>query len=160
MQFTMRKELPYSKEAVWKLISDPEFSKASYALADATFNVLENTTEGNKQTLKAEITFKQTLPAVAAKLLGTDQLIYDQTLELFHDEQYSKWTIAVRGAGSKVQIYGKWGVEAHEDGSLRFFEGNVHVNIMFIGRKVEKEISKKLEMAQKAIVQLICDKLG
>ena len=160
MQFTMKRELPYSKEAVWELIADPAFSKSSYELADASFDVLENNREGSKQTVKAEITFKQSLPAVAAKLLGTDKLVYDQTIELLHDKNHAKWTISVRGAGSKVKIHGKWGVEEQGTGSIRFFEGNVHVNLMFIGRKVEKEIAKKLELAQNSIVQLICDKLG
>ena len=160
MKFTMKKELPYSSDAVWQLISDPDFSKASYALANADFEVIDNTTEGNKQTLQATITFQTPLPTIAAKLLGKTHLVYDQTLQLLHDEKRAEWTISVQGAGSKVQIYGQWGVSENGEECIRFFEGNVNVKLAFIGGKVEKEIAKRLEQAQNAIIQLIHDKLG
>lgn len=160
MRFSNRYPIQHSAEQVWALISDPYFSKESYELANADYDILSESIQGQKRLIQARIRFRAPLPAIAKKLLGREHLSYIQNLELDPQQKKGSWTIKVEGAGSKVQANGHYQILPSGEHSFREFAGEVRVSIPFVGGKIEKEIAKKLEEGQRKSIEIIEKKLA
>ena len=160
MRFSNRYPIQHSAEQVWALISDPDFSKESYDQANADYEILSENIQGQKRLIQARIRFRDPLPRIAKKLLRREHLSYIQSLELDPQLKKGSWTIKVEGAGNKVQANGYYQILPSGEHSFREFAGEVRVSIPFVGRRIEKEIAKKLEAGQKKSTEIIEKKLA
>lgn len=159
MKFSKQFPLQFSAEQVWSVTSDPSFTREAYDIAGADYDILADSLQGTKRVIEARIQFRAELPKLVQKLLRQQHLSYTQTLEIDSEHKRGKWSIKVKGAGSKIKAGGFYQIVPNQEHSVRVFTGEVHVTVPLIGGKIEKEIAKSLEASQQKTVDLIVKKL-
>ena len=137
-----------NSEKVWKILINTDFSEEIYNKSNSDVEWLEHSHKGSKSTRKSKIIFRESLPTFIQTLLKREKLSYEQTQELDHLEKSFLWSIRVRGTGGKVKIHGSMVLKNVPNGCERNFIGEIEVKVPFIGRRIEKEIIKKLQQGQ------------
>ncbi len=160
MKFSHQHIIPAKPADVWSLTADPDFTKESYAKAKATHEIIHHEKKDGKEINRIRVTFSESLPSFAAKIMGSSQLSYEQVETIDHGNRTNDWVILIPKLGSKVKASGRFTIAPHGAQSARLIEGEVKVLIPLIGGKIEKHIAKQLEKSQREISDLLITRLS
>ena len=160
MKFSHQHIIPSNAEAVWTLSSDPQFTKDSYAKANATHELLHSEEKDGKIINRIRVTLNEGLPSSIKKVLRSPNISYEQIETIDHQSRTNDWVILLPALGSKVKASGRFTIVEHGTQSKRLIEGEILVRIPLIGGKIEKRIAQDLAKSQRAISDLLIERLA
>ena len=144
MKFSLQHPLPADISTAWETLMSEEFSSASYAhLGTQREKISEEEKEG-KILSTLQITLKDELPPLAAKVIGSKRLSWIQEQIIDNSIHTMRWRIRILGT-NKITATGVFSLQTNGEHCLRIVEGDVQVGIPIVGRKVEKHVCKQLE---------------
>lgn len=123
------------------MMSDPEYIKAKYeALGDLSFDVLEQSAEGDSLKIKVDRTMKANLPNVAKKVLGeTSQMI--QTENWSTGGATKTATMEMEAPGKPIKIHSTLEIAPVGDSECDYTANfEIKASIPLVGGKIEKII--------------------
>ncbi|MEC7983988.1 MAG: DUF2505 domain-containing protein [Myxococcota bacterium] len=161
MKFSHQHVIPGNPTDVWNLTADPQFTKESYAKANATHELIRTEQKNGKIVNRIRVTVNAPkLPSFVAKITGSPYLSYEQIETIDAQKRTNDWVILIPKLEKKVKASGRFTIAEHGSQSKRLIEGEVKVLIPLIGGKIEKHISKQLEESQKEISNLLIERLS
>jgi hypothetical protein len=155
MKLFVESNLPVSPAVAWELFESDEFQRRLEAQAKIRTEVLSVRTEGGTQIRNLRYTSHTELPAIAAKVLGTTQLSYDQENRLNLTNSRLDWSIKLPLAGDRVKASGNTIIHAAGAGSRRVVEGEVTVGVPLVGGQIEKAIVAEFERSMARAVEIV-----
>lgn len=144
MRLELTHPLPASVDIVWGLVFSDDFSSALDQRTGVRREKVSEEFNAGKQHTSFRIVHSEKLPAVAAKAMGSETLVYFQDQVVDEATKTVHWRVRLPSLGSKVQASGTYRLELLGDRCQRVVSGDISVRIPLIGGKVEKEIVKKL----------------
>jgi hypothetical protein len=162
MKFDMRHEFPCPPDLIWELLDDPEFDRRLAAATQAKRVTVENRMDGKQRYIRRSITAKRTLPAPMAKMIGSDEIGWDQ--ETWHEPgtERMRWKITPRVLQGRMTGEGTTIVRATPRGCERVISGDLTVKVALIGGPMEKklveDVQQSYENAARILRELIAER--
>jgi hypothetical protein len=144
LKFSLRHALPADIQTAWSIVMSDEFADASYAHSGTVRETLSSEEREDKTFSQLKITVQNKLPPIAAKVVGSTQLIWIQDQIINNQEFMMHWRIRIPNA-EKISASGTFTLIPQGDHCLRIVEGDVQVKIPLIGNKVEQHVCRQLE---------------
>lgn len=145
MQLTIRHPFACSPERYWDLLSDRTFDAASdRESAVEKTRLEEGRLPDGRRTERLRFRFLDPLPAVAARVLGTPTLTYEQ-LHVVDDARRSlTWEVVPPVAKERFSAKGTYRVVAAGAGCERIVEGEIKVSVPLVGGTMEEAIGAQI----------------
>lgn len=162
MKFELRHTFACDAALLWALIDDPEFDRRLAAATQAKRETVERRNEGKLVYVRRRITAKRTLPAPMAKLVGSDEIGWDQ--ESWHEPgaERMRWKITPRVLQDRMTGEGQTLVRAVAGGCERAISGELIVRVPILGGQMEKklveDVSASYEQAARILRELIAER--
>ena len=119
---------------------DDAFDAALSAEATVTREVLSTRDEGNVQVRRLRFTPHKELPGPIAKLIGSKKLVYEQENRWDRDKGVMSWEVIPTVLPGKLSASGTFAILPDDYGCEQVVEGEITVNVRFIGGQIEKAI--------------------
>ena len=152
MRFRLEHQLPASIDHAWSTIMSESFSKESYAKSGTERQTISSEDRGGKTYSVVRVKVLEPMPKMAAKVLGTEQLIWNQQQVIDHATHTMQWKIEIPNA-KKVSAQGSFRLMQKGDVCVRVVEGDVSVKMPLVGRKAEEHICAKLQTSYEKSAQ-------
>ena len=143
MNFTLEHTLPSDIEYAWKTIMSEEFSKRAYAKSGIERTLLSSEERGGKVYMVIRVRVLEPMPKVAAKVLGSQQLMWTQQQIVDNATHTMQWKIEIPNA-KQVAAHGSLRLQKRGAQCVRVVNGDVRVKIPLVGRKAEEHVCAKL----------------
>ena len=140
MRFELRHTFPCSPEALWALIDDARYEDQLALATRATRQVLELRHEGGQRVIRRRITAQRTLPAPMAKLVGAEQITYEQHTARQDGSDTMRWSISPMVMADRVSAQGTTVIRPHAQGCERVISGQVSIAVPVMGAKMEARL--------------------
>lgn len=132
-------------QKVWDILRNPDFEKEVRADAQLQVQILKNEEKNGVLHEKFRITSPKELPALMRSATGVDKLSYDQEMESDVSKFTTRWRVVPAFAQDKVKCEGVSKLVLTPEGCERRIEGELKVNVPFVGGKIEQHIVTELE---------------
>lgn len=160
MKMNVRHRLPATPEVAWREMFSDEYNEASRQHTGTRSERLSEEDRDGKRFRRSKVTLAKELPSAAAKVMGSKHLVYVLE-ELLDDANHvAQWRVLVEKVSDKVKAQGVFKLEAAEGGCERLIQGEVTVNVPFIGRKIEAGIAAELEKSYEATAKFAAEWLS
>lgn len=143
MNFKLEHVLPADIDYAWNTIMSEEFFKKSYAKSGVERTLLSSEERGGKTYSVIRVKVLDPMPKVAAKVLGTSQLVWNQQQVIDNTTHTMQWRIEIPNA-KQVSAQGSFRLLRQGNQCVRVVEGDVRVKIPLVGRKAEGHVCAKL----------------
>jgi hypothetical protein len=153
MQVVSKFDVPAEK--VWETFDSPEFHRRLAAETGMERTVLEEREENGIHIKKTRVKRNRDLPRIAAKALGTKQLIYVQTNRFDPARNRLVWNVEVPAMGDRFTVSGVTSLTPTATGCDRLLEGDVTVRVRIIGRAVEKAVGGEFQKTAARAVDIV-----
>ena len=143
MKFTLEHPLPADIDHAWTTIMSEEFFTKSYAKSGIERTLISSEERGGKIYTTVRVKVLEPMPKVAAKVLGTTQLVWTQQQVIDNATHIMHWNIQIPNA-KQVSAQGTFRLVANGAQCSRIVDGDVQVKIPFVGKKAEEHVCAKL----------------
>lgn len=143
MKLSVRHSIPCTPEVFWQMFWDDDYDRMVSASAGVTRETLWDREEGGGRTWRMRFTPDQELPAMVAKAVGTNKLIYEQLSRLDANNKLH-WEVFPAVVPDKVTAKGTMTIQSTGRGVDRVVDGTIDVRIPLIGGRIEKAIHKSV----------------
>lgn len=154
MKINLRHPFPCTPDRYWQSYWDAAFEAEVRKVTNIARDTLSDTTEGGIRTRRQRITSSMKLPPAAVKLMGTDQLSYEQTSRIDQAKGVLTWEIHPPVLQTQLKASGVMRVEATPDGCVQILEGDVTCSIFMVGKQLESTIVDVLTKAQDGTAEM------
>jgi len=134
-------QFPVDPATAWSLFESDEFRDRLEAETGIRGTIVEKTQQGAITITKLRYKTKTELPRMAAKLMGTTHLSYEQESRFNPDTSTLSWTVSLPGLGKRVKVHGDTSIHPHPDGCERVLEGTIEVKVRVVGGQLEKLVA-------------------
>lgn len=145
MKLHVESVFPCEPGQVWDIFNDPEFEKRLEDQSGVAYNTLETSHEGGIEFRRLECVGKKELPKVLSKALGAKHFSYIQENRLDRAKNELRWKVIPAVMSDKITAEGITTVVQMADGSHRIVNGDITVDIPFVGGTIEKAIVKEVQ---------------
>ena len=150
MKMNVRHRMPAAADVAWREMHSEAYSQAVKQHTGTRSELLSEEDRDGKRLRRTRVTLAKELPSAAAKVMGSKHLVYVLE-ELLDDANHTtQWRVLVDKVSDKVKAQGVFKLEPASDGCDRIIQGEVSVNVPFIGRKIEAGIAAELEKSYEA----------
>lgn len=145
MKLYVRHSFECTTETFWKMYWDEAFDEALRRESGVTREILEEKDDGTKLVRRLRFTPDRELPAAVAGLLGTKKLVYEQENIWDRTNNTMHWRVIPTILPGKLDAKGTFRVEATDEGCEQIVDGEITVNVRFIGGQIEKHVVGEVE---------------
>ena len=150
MKLSVRHVFPCTVDEFWALFWDPEYDLRLQSGTAVARELLEDRDGADAHVQRWRFVPEQRLPAMIAKIAGTDRLTYDQDTRWDKQTRVLTWRVVPALMSDKVTAAGTLVVRAVPEGVERLVEGNIDVRVTFIGGQIEQAIVRSVEQGYEA----------
>jgi hypothetical protein len=129
----------------WEMYWDDDFDAMLMTGATFTRELLEDTESNGVRTRRVRITPHQELPSAAAAILGTSKLVYDQENRFDLAKSEVAWRVIPTILPGKLDANGRFQVVATPRGCEQVVDGDITVNVRFVGGRIESAVIGEVE---------------
>ena len=145
MKLFVRHTFDCTPERFWQMYWDPEFDAMLQKEAGVTRELLEERKEGDVVVRRLRVIPDRELPSAASAVIGTKKLVYEQENRWDERNGVLQWRILPTILPGKLDAKGSFRVNATPGGCEQLVEGDITVNVRFIGGQVEKAVVGEVE---------------
>lgn len=145
MKLFVRHTFECTPERFWEMYWDPGFDAALGREAAVMREVLEERTEGRVVVRRVRFTPDRELPGPVAALIGAKKLVYEQENRWDPDSGKMSWKVIPTVLPGKLEASGQFFVRGITGGCEQIVEGDITVNVRFIGGQIEKSVVAEVE---------------
>jgi len=127
-------------ETFWKMYWDDAFDEMLQRDSTVARELVWERSEGTVSARRLRFTPDKELPRPVAKLIGSDKLIYEQENRFDAADGTLKWEVIPTFLPGKFSACGVFLVRPTASGCERIVDGNIDVNVRFIGGQIEKAV--------------------
>jgi len=143
VNLNVRHTFPCTADVFWQMFWDEEYDAMISKSAGVTRETLWDRQEGSDRVWRMRFTPDQELPAMVAKAVGTNKLVYEQQSRL-DANNVLHWEVFPAVVPDKVTAKGTMRIQEHARGVDRIVDGEITVRIPLIGGRIEKAIHKSV----------------
>jgi len=155
MKLKVESRFDVAPEKVWAIFDSAEFHARMAQESGMQRKILEERQENGIQILKTEVKRSKDLPKIAAKVLGTKQLVYVQTNRFDAKKNRLVWNVEIPSLGDRLHVSGVTSLTATATGCSRLLEGDVNVRVRLVGAAVEKAIGGEFQKTATRAVEIV-----
>ncbi|MEZ4240734.1 MAG: DUF2505 domain-containing protein [Myxococcota bacterium] len=145
MKLNVRHRFDCTPEVFWEMYWDEAFDAALREESAVTREVLEEREEDGVLIRRVRFTPDRELPGPAAALLGTSKLVYEQENRWDKASNTMHWKVIPTILPGKLDAQGTFRVVEVPGGCEQIVEGDISVNVRFIGGQIEKAVVSEVE---------------
>jgi hypothetical protein len=145
VKLNVRHRFDCTPETFWEMYWDEAFDEALRAESGVTREILEEREDEGVLIRRIRITPDRELPGPAAALLGAKKLVYEQENKWDRAANVLHWRVIPTILPGKLDASGTFRVEAVPGGCEQVVEGNISVNVLFVGGQIEKAVVSEVE---------------
>ena len=157
MKLYVASDLSFDPATAWVIFESKEFESRLEDATDLVCEVLEERMEGEVKVKRLKYVSRRELPAIASKALGAKNLTYEQTNRFDRAKSQLSWTVHLPLAGDRVKVQGVTTISPTSEGSKRVVDGDISVQVRFIGGQIEKVVVAEFERSMGRAVDLARD---
>jgi hypothetical protein len=157
MKLNVRHRFDCSPDTFWKMYWDEAFDEQLRKESGVLREVLEERTEGDVLVRRVRLTPDRELPGPAASLLGAKKLVYEQENRWDRKTSTMHWRVIPTILPGKLDAKGTFQVLAAPGGCEQVVDGNITVNVMFVGGQIEKAVVAEVEKSYAKMADLCRD---
>ena len=140
MKLYVRHTFDCTPETFWKMYWDDEFDQMLRKDATVERELVSERSDGDVSVRRLRFTPEQELPGPVAKLIGSKKLIYEQENRFNPVKGEMHWEVVPTFLPGKLSAKGVFLVRPSGAGCERIVDGNIAVNVRFIGGQIEKAV--------------------
>ena len=153
MKLYVRHAFDCTPETFWKMYWDDAFDEMLRRDATVERELVWERSEGTVSARRLRFTPDKELPRPVAKLIGAQKLIYEQENRFDASQGTMTWEVIPTFLPGKFSASGTFHVRPTPAGCERIVDGNIGVNVRFIGGQIEKAVvAEILESYEKTTV--------
>ena len=154
MKLLTRHAFDCTPDRFWEMYWADDFDEM--LMHGATFDrtVLSDNDEGDVRVRTVRITPHQELPSPAAALLGAPKLVYDQENRFDPAKGEIRWRVIPTILPGKLDAQGHFRIVATPTGCEQIVEGEIAVNVRFIGGRIEAAVVAEVEKSYARTAQV------
>lgn len=145
MKLQVRHPFDCTLEQFWEMYWDDDFDALLRKESAVQRDVLEERTDGDVLLRRLRVTPERELPGPVALLLGTTKLVYEQENRWDRKNNVLHWRVVPTILPGKLDAQGTFRVEPRENGCEQIVEGEIVVNVRFVGGQIEKAVVAEVE---------------
>lgn len=142
-------------EELWAVTESDEFEEHLASASTSKRETLEDTTAGGVRTTRRKITAKRSLPGPIKKVLGSDQISYQQVTTRRAGDNTLRWVIEPEVLKGRFEGSGETIVEATADGCQRRIVGELNIRVPLVGKKMEAQLVADVTRSYERAAELI-----
>jgi len=162
MKFELRHAFACTPAELWAITDSEPFEQRLAALTDARRELLTERVENGTRYVKRRISMRRDLPAPMKKVLGGDEISYDQETWRPVDGDRLRWKISPRVLADRFVGEGTTTVRATAGGCERIIAGDLSVKVPLVGSAMEKrlvdDVSASYERAAAVVREMLASK--
>lgn len=148
MKLSVRHTYPCTPEIFWEMYWDDEFDAQLQADSTVDREVLSEIDEGGVVVRRLRFTPQNELPSPVARIVGTKKLTYEQVNRWDRAAGRMSWEVLPSFlSADKFSAKGVFDVKGVGDGCEMIVDGDITVNVRFIGGQIEKQIVAQIQVA-------------
>ena len=155
MRLHVESTLDMDPATAWGFLESDAFRERLQARANVRVDLLSERTEGRVTIRQLRYVSGNELPSIAAKILGSKQLTYEQTNRLDLERSRLEWTVKLPVAGDRVSVRGVTTITATPTGCHRVVEGQITVAIPLVGGRIEAAVVAEFEKSMGRAVEIV-----
>ena len=140
-KLTVRHAFACTPATFWEMFWDDDYDRMVLEAADVRREILESTEHSQGVVVqKIRTTPNRELPKAVAAVVGAAKLIYTQDSRFDPNASTLTWSVTPNVLADKVTAKGQLTVRATPSGCERLVDGEIAVNVRFVGGRIEKAI--------------------
>lgn len=143
----VRHTFPCDPETFWRMYWDDDFDAMMRRESTVERELLEQREVGGVLIRRVRFTPQRELPGPAAKVLGSKKLIYEQENRWDREASRMNWRVVPTVLPGKLDAKGTFVVKPAAGGCEQIVDGEITVNVMFIGGQIEKAVVAEVEQS-------------
>ena len=148
MKLDVRHFYPCSPDRWWEMYWDDGFDEMLMKDSTVAREVVEEREEGSTLIRRLRFTPHQELPTAVAKIIGAKKLVYEQLNTFDREAGVMTWKVLPSFIDqSKFKAEGTLRADATGTGCESIAEGEITVNVRFIGGQIEKQVIAQVSAA-------------
>lgn len=147
MKLLVRHTFPCDPATFWKMYWDDAFDAELRKESAVERELLEERRDGSVLVRRVRLTPERELPGPAAKLLGSNKLVYEQENRWDEAAGRLEWRVIPTVLPGKLDAQGTFLVRGVPGGCEQVIEGEITVNVRFIGGQIEKLIVGEVQQS-------------
>lgn len=148
-------QLPVDAKTAWELFESEEFRTRLAEQSGVVATIVDQRMDGEIEVTRLSYVTAFELPRVAAKLLGSSRLEYEQTNRLDLAKGELAWTIKIPAAGERLKVGGLTSIVDRPGGSLRTVHGTIEVAVRLVGGQIEKVVASGFQGSMDKAVDVV-----
>lgn len=140
MKLHVRHAFECTPDEFWDMYWDEAFDQALTSQSNVLREVISERTEGDVVVRRLRFTPERDLPRPVAKLLGSNKLVYEQENRWDQAKSTMTWEVIPTLLPGKLSAKGTFEVRTTPTGCEQIVDGDIEVNVRFIGGQIEKAI--------------------
>lgn len=146
MKLTVRHFYPCSPERYWEMYWDEDFDAKLQQGSTVDRELIEEREADGKLVRKLRMTPQSELPTPVAKIVGSKKLSWDQVNTWFKNDSRLTWEVLPTFiSADKFEAKGDFRVLPADGGCKLEIDGEIKVNVRFIGGRIEAEVVRQIE---------------
>lgn len=145
MKLHLRHTFPGTCDLYWQAYHDEGLDRAMSEASTSRREVLSRRSEGGVTTLTQRFHVDVDLPGPVRRLIGSDQLSYDQTSVIDEPNNLIRWEVTPPVQQDRVTARGTVTIRQAGGEVERVIDGEVSVRVPLVGGQIEKAIVSAIE---------------
>lgn len=146
MKLAVRQHYPCTPAQFWEMYWDDGFDAILQEGSGVDRQVLSETREGGVVTRRLKFTPHAELPGAVATVLGSKKLVYEQINVYDANRGVMTWEVLPTFLpASKFTAKGTLTAKPVPSGCEMAVDGEITVNVMFVGGQIEKQVVGQIE---------------
>lgn len=160
MKFELKHSFACDPQTLWEITDGDEFEQRLGKMSDTDRTLHEQRVQGGERYTRRTITARRQLPAAMVKVLGSDQIRYDQ--ETWRPTDGSgplRWKITPMVLQGRFEGSGTTVVRKTASGCERIIAGELTIRVPLVGGQMEKklveDVSTSYDRAARVIEEML-----
>lgn len=147
MKLHVRHTFPCDPDTFWEMFWDDSFDEMLQRGSSVHRELLDRHEEDGIIVRRVRFTPQKELPGPAAKVLGTSKLVYEQENRFDRANSRMTWRVIPTILPGKLDAHGTVVVRPIEGGCEQVIDGEITVNVRFIGGQIERAVVAEVEQS-------------
>ena len=160
MKLSVQHTFDCTPEEFWEMYWDEAYDEMLTADSDVVREIVSEREEDGIIVRRLRFTPNKELPRAFAKLLGTNKLVYEQENRWNRTASTMTWEVIPTVLPGKLTARGTFSVQPHGSGCIQTVDGDISVNVRFIGGQIEKGVVEEVRKTYERTGRLTRDFLA
>lgn len=159
MRFRLSHHFDCAPEELWSITDDEVFEQRLGEASGSKRDKVADSMDGGVRVVRRRITLQRDLPGAMRKVIGTDNISYDQITRRRMGENELTWEIEPMVLQGRFVGRGTTRVVAAGAGCERIIEGELSIRVPIVGSKMEKRLVDDVSASYERAAEIVRDML-